>query len=78
MSLHIYTPRTHHYSKIGIRCYASNDWTAKERKNMIDVLYESSVIGCGIIEHNVDADVFNSWVEKILLTDLLLRFFTKI
>lgn len=42
-------PRTHGYSEIGIRCYWSCDWNAKGRKNVIAALYESSIIGCGIV-----------------------------
>ena len=63
-------PRTHGYSRMGKRCYGSCDWNARGRKNVIAALYESSIIGCGIIEDNIDTNVFNTWVEKILITDL--------
>ena len=29
-----------------------------------------SLIGCGIVNANVDTDVFNTWLEKILIPDL--------
>ena len=59
-------PRTHGYSRMGKRCYGSCDWNARGRKNVIAALYESSIIGCGII----DINVFNTWVEEILIPDL--------
>ena len=37
---------------------------------MVAALYESSTIGCGIIEDNIDTNVFNTRVEKILIADL--------
>ena len=43
---------------------------ARGRKNVVAALYESSIIGCGIIEDNIDTNVFNTWVEKILIADL--------
>ena len=63
-------PRTHGYSRVGERCYDSHNWNAKGRKNVIGALLGSSLIACGIIESNVDTDVFNAWVEKILIPDL--------
>ena len=63
-------PRTHGYSRMGKRCYGSCDWNARGRKNVIAALYESSIIGCGIIEDNIDTNVFNTWIEKILIPDL--------
>ena len=45
-------------------------WNAKGRKNVIAALSGTSLIGCGIVEANVDTAVFNTWVEKILIPDL--------
>jgi len=63
-------PRTHGYSIIGERCYGTHDWNAKGRKNVIAGLCGKSLIGCGIVEGNVDASVFNTWVDKVLIPDL--------
>ena len=63
-------PRTHVYCKIGKRCYGTCDWNSRGRKNVVAALYESSIIGCGIVEDNIDANVFDTWVEKILIPDL--------
>ena len=63
-------PRTHGYSRMGKRCYGSCDYNARGRKNVLAALYESSIVGYGIIEDNIDTNVFNTWVEKILMTDL--------
>ena len=63
-------PRTHGYAERGSRCFGTHDWNAKGRKNVIAALSGSSLIGCGIVEANVDTAVFNVWVEKILMPDL--------
>ena len=55
---------------MGKRCYGTYNWNAKSRKNVVAALCESSIIGCGIIEDNIDTNVFNTWVEKILIPDL--------
>ena len=63
-------PRTHGYSPVGDRCYGTQDWNAKGRKNVIAGLFGDSLIGCGIVEGNVDTAVFNTWVKKIFIPDL--------
>ena len=40
-------------------------WNAKDRQNVIAALSGASVIGCGIVEGNIDTAVFNVWVEKV-------------
>lgn len=63
-------PRTHGYSNIGERCYGTHDWNSKGRKNVIAGLCGKSLIGCGIVQANVDTEVFNTWIDKILIPDL--------
>ena len=63
-------PRTHGYSRTGERCYGTHDWNAKGRKNVIAGLCGKSLLGCGIVEGNVDASVFNTWIDKMLIPDL--------
>ena len=63
-------PRTHGYSARGKRCFGTHNWNAKGRKNVIAALSGSSLIGCGIVDGNVDIAVFNTWVEKVLIPDL--------
>ena len=58
-------PRTHGYSKIGDRCYGTQDRNAKGCQNVIAGLPEDSLIGCGIIDSNIDTTVFNTWVENL-------------
>ncbi len=60
----------HGYSNKGKRCYGSHNWNAKGRKNVIGALNGSELIACGICDFNVDSDVFNAWVEKILIPNL--------
>ena len=57
-------PRTHGYSTVGHRYYATQDWNAKGRTNVISYLSGDSLIGCGIVNTNVDTDVFNTWGLK--------------
>lgn len=46
-----------------------SDWNTKKRKNMIAMLYMSNLfIGCSIVEHNVNADIFYTWVGKNIIT----------
>ena len=63
-------PRTHGYSTVRDRCYGAQGWNAKGRTNVISGLSGDSLIGCGIVNTNVDTDVFNTWLEKILILDL--------
>ena len=63
-------PKTHGYSTVGDSCYATQYWNAKGRTNVISVLSGDSLIGCGIVNANVDTDVFNTWLEKILIRGL--------
>ena len=60
--------RIHGYSMRRRRCYSSHDWNARGRKNVTAALSGVSLIGCGIVESTVDAAVFNTWIEKILIT----------
>lgn len=63
-------PRTHGYSEVGKRCFGGQDWNAKGRQNVIAGLFGDSLIGCGIVEGNVDTAVFNRWLEEIFIPDL--------
>ena len=63
-------PRTHGYSNKGKRCYGSHNWNAKGRMNVLGAMNGSELIACGICEYNIDTDVFNTWVENILIPDL--------
>ena len=63
-------PRTHGYSEVGKRCFGSHDWNAKGRENVLSALINGSLIGCGIVQGNVDSDVFNTWLETILIPEL--------
>ena len=62
--------RTHGYSRMGKCCYGSCDWNTRGCKNVIAHIYESFIIKCDIIKDNIDTNVFNTWIEKILILDL--------
>ena len=62
--------RTYGYSTVGDPCYATQNSNVRARTNVISGLSGDSLIGCGIVNANVDTDVFNTWLEKILISDL--------
>ena len=62
--------RNHGYAKVGDRCYDSYNWNARGRENVIGALINNSLTACGIVNGNVDSDVFNTWLEKILIPEL--------
>ena len=37
---------------------------------MIGALVNNSLTACGLVNDNVDSDTFNTWLEKILITEL--------
>jgi transposase len=63
-------PRTHGYSQRGRRCHGTHDWNAKGRVNVIGALLAGVVLTVGLTAANVDADVFNLWLERDLLPKL--------
>ena len=50
--------RNHGYAKVGDRCYDSYNWNARGRENVIGALINNSLTACGIVNGNVDSDVF--------------------
>ena len=48
----------------------TQDWNAKGSTNVISGLSGDSLIGCSVVNTNVDTYVFNTWLEKILIPDL--------
>ena len=62
--------RNYGYAKVGDRCYDSYNWNARGRENVIGALINNSLTACGIVDGNVDSDVFNTWLEKILIPEL--------
>lgn len=63
-------PRTHGYSVKGQRCYGKHDWGAKGRTNAIGALIGSTLVAVGLLTGSVNADVFTTWVDKILLPNI--------
>ena len=63
-------PRKYGYSKVEKRCYDDYNWNAKGRENVIGALVNNSLTACGIVNGNVDYDIFNTWLEKILVPEL--------
>ena len=63
-------PRTHGYAPRGQRCPGSHDWHARGRINVIGALLAGVMLSIGLTEANVDADMFNLWLEGDLIPKL--------
>jgi transposase len=62
--------RTHGYSLRGKRCFATQDWGAKGRTNVIGALLEKSLLTVALFSVNVNTALFTCWIEKDLLPKL--------
>ena len=63
-------PRTDGYAPRGQRCPGQHDWNAKGRVNVIGALSAGVLLCVGLTEANVDADIFNLWLEHDLIPGL--------
>ncbi|MDG2403474.1 MAG: transposase [Paracoccaceae bacterium] len=63
-------PRTHGYATKGQRCYGLQDWNAKGRINVTEALLVGELSTVGLADSNVDADIFNLWLEQDLIPKL--------
>ena len=57
-------PRRCGYLTVGDRCYGTYNWNVKERENIIGALVNNSLTACGIVNGDVDSDIFNTWLKK--------------
>ena len=63
-------PRTHGYSIKGKRCYGTKNWGAKGRTNAIGALIGDKLLTVGLCEHNINSDIFKSWLTTDLIPQL--------
>lgn len=63
-------PRTHGYAPRGPRCPGRQDWHAKGRVNVIGALLSGVLLSVGLTSCNVDADIFNLWLQRDLIPKL--------
>jgi transposase len=63
-------PRTHGYAPRGTRCPGRHDWHAKGRVNAIGALLAGALISVGLTTANIDADLFNLWLQQDLIPKL--------
>lgn len=63
-------PRTHGYSARGHRCPGTHDWHARGRTNVLGALLAGALLTIGLTSANVDADIFNLWIERSLIPKL--------
>ncbi|WP_368666929.1 transposase [Dysgonomonas sp. 511] len=63
-------PRDRGYSLRGKRCYASKDWHAKGRVNVIGAISNFKLLNVCLFHCNIDADVFYEWLTRELLPNI--------
>jgi len=62
--------RTHGCTPRGQRCFGAQDWHARGRVNVIWALLGKVLSSIGLTRANVDADIFNLWLEQDLIPKL--------
>jgi len=60
-------PRERGYSPKGKKCYASKDWHARGRLNVIGAIRDFKLFSVCLFDSNIDADIFFAWLTKDLL-----------
>ncbi|MBL4822322.1 MAG: transposase [Colwellia sp.] len=60
-------PRTHGYSKKGLRCYGMHDWQAKDRVNVIGAIVGTLFLTLSVFTCYVNSDVLYAWLTQDLL-----------
>ena len=63
-------PRTHGYSKKGLRCFGTHDWGAKGRTNVIGPLLGGFLLTVSLFETTINTVIFNQWVLQDLIPKL--------
>lgn len=62
--------RPYGYSLRGTPCFQSHTWQVKNQTNVIGALHEGNLFAVELFECSIDGDVFQTWVEQILLPEL--------
>lgn len=62
--------RTHGYAPRGQRCFGKHDWHSRGRLNALGALLRGVLLTVSLTTSNVDADIFNLWLEGDLLPKL--------
>lgn len=60
-------PRTHGYSKRGMRCVGTHNWHAKGRVNAIGAIRDFTWMTLALFDTTVNSDVFFAWLTQDLL-----------
>lgn len=63
-------PRTHGYSMRGARCHGKHDWHARGRTNVLGALLGGAMLTVGLTPSNIDANIFNLWLQNDVLPKL--------
>ncbi|WP_183305964.1 transposase [Dysgonomonas hofstadii] len=63
-------PRDRGYSLKGKKCYASKDWHAKGRINVIGDISSFKLFSVCLFHCNIDSDVFYQWLTLELLPNV--------
>ena len=54
------------YSRVGERCYASQNTTCRKRINVIGALHNDKIISASLFKTSVTTDVFATWIKHDL------------
>lgn len=60
-------PRTHGYSKKGLRSYGLRDWHSKGRLNAIGAVVGMTFLTLSVFDCSINSDVFYAWLTQDLL-----------
>lgn len=63
-------PREKGYSPKGEKCYATKDWHAKGRINVIGAINNFKLINVCLFQSNINADIFYGWLTEELLPNI--------
>lgn len=62
--------RPYGYALKGQRCYGRHNWGARGRTNAIGALLGKKLLTISLFEQNINANIFNSWVNQDLIPKL--------
>ena len=54
----------------GARCHGKHDWHARGRTNVLGALLGGAMLTVGLTPSNIDANIFNLWLQNDVLPKL--------
>ena len=62
--------RPYGYSERGEVCFGEYNWQLKNKTNAIGAILDDQLFAVGLYDCSINSDVFDGWVEQLLLPDL--------